>query len=149
MPALLRGARDTYRREIKRSLLAGGFTDLPRNGAFVLGGMANLGVPLYRLVRQLGVTKQAASQLIDTLVERGYLERVTDPSDRRRISVRPTERGKQAARRVRAGVVSIDTELEKRLPQADLEKLRTGLITLVDLGYERLRDERSRSRVSK
>ena len=27
------------------------------------------------LIRELGITKQAASQLIDTLVVRGYLER--------------------------------------------------------------------------
>ena len=55
-----------------------GYDDLPRNGAFVLGGMANHGAALGDLVKQLGVSKQAISQLIDTLVLRGYLERHPD-----------------------------------------------------------------------
>ena len=40
---------------------------------------------------------QAAGQLVDTLVMRGYLERQTDPDDRRRLVVRLTERGAEAA----------------------------------------------------
>jgi DNA-binding MarR family transcriptional regulator len=52
---------------------------VPPNGAFVIGGIGNLGQSLSALVRQLAVTKQAASELIDTLVLRGYLSRTTDP----------------------------------------------------------------------
>ena len=47
---------------------------------YVIGGLA-LGagdVPLSRLIQELGVSKQAAGQLVDTLVLRGYLERTVD-----------------------------------------------------------------------
>ena len=78
LPALLRAARGAYSHVIRAELVGGGFDDLPRNGPFVLGGLVNHGGSLAGLTRELGVTKQAASQLIDTLVVRGYLERVPD-----------------------------------------------------------------------
>ena len=46
------------------------------------------------VVASLGLSKQMASQLIDTLVLREYLERRNDPVDRRRMEVRLTGRGR-------------------------------------------------------
>ena len=67
IPALMRGARGSYARAITAHLAAAGFDDLPRNGGFVLGGMANFGGSAGDMIRGLEVSKQAASQLIDTL----------------------------------------------------------------------------------
>ena len=97
IPALLRAARGAYGHAIHRSLVAAGFDDLPRNGPFVLGGMARQGGSAGDLIRELGVSKQAASQLIDTLVLRGYLERLINPDDRRRMTIELTDRGRAAA----------------------------------------------------
>ena len=73
IPALFRVARGSFAQVIDAHLEAGGFDDLPRNGPFVLGGMAKHGGSAVQMIRGLGVTKQAASQLIDVLVLRGYL----------------------------------------------------------------------------
>ena len=73
IPALLRAARGSYGHAIRARLADAGFEDIPRNGSYVLGGMVNHGGSAGGLVRELGVSKQAASQLIDTLVLRGYL----------------------------------------------------------------------------
>jgi DNA-binding MarR family transcriptional regulator len=133
LPALLRAARGSYGHAIRHSLADAGFTDVPRNGAFVLGGMVNQGVPASSLVRQLSVSKQAASQLLDTLVVRGYLERSADPEDRRRMIVAPTERGTAAAAAVRSAVQSVDAELASLLTAGQLAGLRAGLIALCDI----------------
>lgn len=127
IPALLRAARGAYAHAVRGRLAAGGFEDLPRNGPFVLGGMANHGGSVGDLVRQLGVSKQATGQLIDVLVLRGYLERQPDPEDRRRMSITLTERGRAAADAVRAGVEQIDGELESRLTEPQLAGFRVGL----------------------
>jgi DNA-binding MarR family transcriptional regulator len=134
IPALLRGARATYGRSIRTELAAAGLDDLPRNAAFVLGGMANRGGTIGELTRHLGVTRQAASQLVDTLVSRGYLSRTPDPDDRRRMRVELTERGRWAGRQVRAGVEAVDTELAGRLDPERLRALRAGLAVLIELG---------------
>src|ERR1700742_1001704 len=87
IPALLRAARGSYGFAIRRELAAAEFDDLPNNSAFVLGGMTTFGLSASDLVKGLGVSKQAASQLIDALVLRGYLTREVDVDDRRRLSI--------------------------------------------------------------
>jgi DNA-binding MarR family transcriptional regulator len=130
IPALMRWARGSYGQAVRRSLAITGYDDLPRNGAFVLGGMANLGGSAADMIRGLGVTKQAASQLIDTLVLRGYLTREVDAEDRRRLTISLTERGRGAAEAVRGAVESIDAELEAAITPAELAGLRAGLNAL-------------------
>jgi DNA-binding MarR family transcriptional regulator len=136
VPALLRAARGAYRHAVRRSLGEAGFDDLPANGPYVLGGMANRGGTLGDLIRQLGVSKQSASQLIDTLVLRGYLDRAVDPEDRRRITIELTVRGRAAAAAVKAGVDSIDAELESRLGPAQLRGFLAGLFALCEIREE-------------
>ncbi len=133
LPALLRAARGAYAASVRLELAADGFEDLPRNGAFVIGGMANHGGTPGDLVRQLRISKQATSQLIDALVLRGYLVRDTDPSDRRRLTLGLTERGLAAAAAVRRGVVAVDEELEHAVTTEQLASLRIGLAALCDI----------------
>src|SRR5215469_1210218 len=83
IPALLRHARTTYGSAMRRALAEEGYDDIPQHGMYLIGGMA-LGataVPLGLLIKQLGVSKQVASQLVDSLVVRGYLNRAEDPED--------------------------------------------------------------------
>jgi len=140
IPALLRASRGAYGHAVRVRLAAAGFDDLPRNGPYVIGGMANHGGTAAGLVRELGVSKQAASQLIDALVLRGYLERDVDPEDRRRLTIALTERGRAAAAAVRAGVESIDDELQEKLSPAELQGLWAGLVALCEI-RERLEEE--------
>jgi DNA-binding MarR family transcriptional regulator len=135
-PALLRAARGAYGDAIRSCLVAASFDDMPQNGPFVLGGMANHGVAAGDLIRQLGVSKQAASRLVDTLVLRGYLERRPNADDRRRIDIELTERGRAAAQAVRAGVESVDDELARRLSPAEMSGLVAGLVALTAVREE-------------
>ena len=140
IPALLRAARGAYGVAVRERLAAGGFDDLPGNGPYVIGGMVARGGTAGDLVRQLGVSKQAASQLIDALVLRGYLERSADPDDRRRTTLVATERGRAAAAATLAGVQEVDRELAGVLTAEQLDGLREGLIALTTI-RERLEDE--------
>jgi len=137
LPALLRSARGAYGHAIRSRLAAAGCDDLPRNGPYVIGGMAGQGGSAGDLIRQLGVSKQAASQLIDTLVLRGYLVRDVNADDRRRIDIELTDRGLGAAAAVRAGVESVDADLAKLVTPADLAGFRRGLIALCEIRERR------------
>jgi DNA-binding MarR family transcriptional regulator len=140
IPALLRAARGSYGHAVRTRLAAGGHDDLPRNGPYVLGGMANQGGSAGALIRELGITKQAASQLIDTLVIRGYLEREIDADDRRRMLIELTDRGRAAAAAVRAGVEDVDAEVARMLTPAELAGLVAGLVALTEI-RERMEEE--------
>src|SRR4051794_23058524 len=91
MPALLRGARGVYAKALHAALADAGCDGMPRNGAFVVGAIARNGSPLGEIITDLGLSKQRAGQLVDTLVARGYLERAPDPTDRRRMTVNLTD----------------------------------------------------------
>jgi DNA-binding MarR family transcriptional regulator len=137
IPTLLRAARGSYARAIGGHLEARGFDDLPRNGPFVLGGMASDGGSAVGMIQGLGVTKQAASQLIDTLVVRGYLRREVNLTDRRRLTIDLTARGRAAAEAVRAGIEDVDAELAQMLSPAELAGLRAGLMALAEIRQRR------------
>src|ERR1700680_608578 len=134
LPALLRAAWSTYRSAVRKALAGAGFDDLPRNGSYVLSAIAHGGAPLSDVIAHLGVSKQAAGQLVDTLVVRGYLERGVDPSDRRRLVVSLTERGSAAAAVVRAAVDAVDVALETRVGAEHMTHIRWILAVLASLG---------------
>jgi DNA-binding MarR family transcriptional regulator len=137
LAALLLQARGSYGDAARRALAAAGFDDIPRNGGFVLAGLEDEFTPQADAVAFLRVSKQASSQLIDTLVLRGYLERRVDPEDRRRMGVRPTERGRAAAATIHAAIDEIDDVLTGRITAAELHGLRAGLGALAEIRIER------------
>jgi DNA-binding MarR family transcriptional regulator len=136
MPALLRAARTTYGSAIRAALEETGCADVPRNGIFVIGAIARTGSPLGEVIAALGVSKQAAGQLVDTLVLRGYLDRAPDPDDRRRMTVSLTERGRTAAAAGREAVERIDRQLETRVGVEHVAHTRATLAALIGLGRD-------------
>jgi DNA-binding MarR family transcriptional regulator len=132
-PALMRSARGAYAQSIRAQLHAIGITNLPRNGAFILAGIDTSGGPRQDLPSELGVTKQAVSQVIDLLVSRGYLEREPDPGDRRRVRLSLTERGVVVVAAVQRGVEAVDSQLEAAVSPEQVEALRSALGALADI----------------
>lgn len=138
VPALLRHARGTYAVAMRRALDDAGYDDIPENGLYVIGGLAKGAgdVPLSRLVQELRISKQAAGQLVDTLVTRGYLAREGDPLDRRRLVITLTDRGHDAAAVQGAARDRIDADLHARIGDSGLRALKSGLAALVEIGRE-------------
>ena len=132
-PALMRSARGAYAQSIRAQLHATGIDDLPRNGAFILAGIDTSGGPRQDLPSELGVTKQAVSQVIDLLVNRGYLEREPDPDDRRRVRLELTDRGEDAVVAVLRGVEAVDRQLEEVVSPEQVSALRSVLSALTDI----------------
>jgi len=136
MPMLLAAGRTTYGRAIRTNLQSAGFGDMPRQGSRIVGGIARNGLNLADVSEVLGVSKQAASQLVDTLVVRGYVERIAHPEDRRRMTVGLTERGRSAAQEIRAAVEAVDAQLVDRVGADELAVARRVLGQLVELSHD-------------
>jgi DNA-binding MarR family transcriptional regulator len=138
IPALMLDARGSYGDAARRALAEAGFDDVPATGGFVLVVLDGSWpepefTPQAEAVAGLRRSKQRSSQLIDTLVLRGYVERRNDPDDRRRMSVRLTERGHAAAAAIQTAVDGIDARLEARLSAEELRGLRAGLAALAEI----------------
>jgi DNA-binding MarR family transcriptional regulator len=132
-PTLMRSARGTYAQSIRAQLEAIGINDLPRNGAFILAGIDPSGGPRQDLPAELGVTKQAVSQVIDILVNRGYLTRGSTPGDRRRVDLELTDRGQEVVAAVGRGVESVDRRLQDKVSPEQIEAMRSVLMALTEI----------------
>jgi DNA-binding MarR family transcriptional regulator/catechol 2,3-dioxygenase-like lactoylglutathione lyase family enzyme len=143
IPTLMRRARGAYAQAIRAELQAMGTDDLPRNGAGILFSAlapdADAGQRGPSLSDQLGITKQAVSQLIQNLVQRGFVVRRDDPGDGRRVGLELTERGHEIVHAVVRAVDSVDGELAAAVSPAEVEAFRKALTALARIKTERVR----------
>ncbi len=132
LPMLLRLVRIPYKRAVRAALAEAGCEDLPEHGAAVLGAIARNPSSAGDVAALLDISKQSASQLIDALVVRGYIDRRPDEADRRRICLTPTERGLAAARAARGAVEATDAAFARRISPGALAQLRAALMALLE-----------------
>jgi DNA-binding MarR family transcriptional regulator len=139
LPVLLAEGRATYGRAIREGYAEAGFDDIPKLGPRLLGGILRNGGTVGSATdvgRDFGVSKQAASKLIDTLVVRGYIERGIDPDDRRRLTLELTDRGRAAAEVGWKATDTVDRELEAAVGAEAIRQMRATVGALVSLHGE-------------
>jgi DNA-binding MarR family transcriptional regulator len=90
------------------------------------------GTRLTDLASRLGVTKQAAGQLVDELVAMGMLERAADPRDARAKLVRFSRRGRAALLDGLAVLRELEDELRGVLGSARLAAVHEALRAIVE-----------------
>ena len=133
LPVLLRPGRGVYGLFIRDALTEAGFNDMPANGGYVLGLLEPNGLPLSDVIANMGVSKQTASQLVDTLVIRGYIERSVDPDDLRRVILTLTERGRAASDVVFHAIEEVDARLVAVVGPERMAHTKETLAALIDL----------------
>jgi DNA-binding MarR family transcriptional regulator len=138
LSALLHATRGTYTAAVRRAQSKVGCGDVPASGEVILNAMHWTGASLESVVRWLGVSKQAVSQAVDTLVVRGYLERSRDPSDRRKVRLSLTDRGHVAGTAARSAIEQIDRQLRARAGARNIAGARSTLVALLEIKH---RDE--------
>lgn len=133
LSALLYLTRGTYTAAAHRAQSEAGCADVPPAAEVLLNAMEWSGGSLEAVVRFLGISKQAVSQMVDTLVDRGYLERERDPADRRRLKIALTERGHVAGRAGRAAIQQVDRALQARVGADGIARTRATLVALLEI----------------
>jgi DNA-binding MarR family transcriptional regulator len=108
-----------------------GYDDLRPMHGFVFQALQGTGLTSTELSDRLGVTKQAAGQIVDDLEERGYVRREPHPEGGRRRLVVLTD--KATGHLVEAGRVlhSLEAELARRVGRRDFTAMRHTLARLV------------------
>jgi DNA-binding MarR family transcriptional regulator len=95
--------------ELNTRLADEGFADLPASAGLAFSRLAGGGASSGELAAFLGISKQAAGQLVDQLEKKGLVRRTPGP-DGRTKTVKMTERGYQCTR----AATRISTEIEAR-----------------------------------
>jgi MarR family transcriptional regulator, organic hydroperoxide resistance regulator len=103
---------------------------LPQIGAlFQISRMGKNGVS--HMGDELGVTSAAASQMLERLVQQGFVSRDEDPSDRRSKKLALTELGIRVVNESMEGRRRWFESLAERLPSDEQEIAVTGLRVLI------------------
>lgn len=128
---LFRSARLLNELGVARVRRLSGHTGLRAAHMQVLPHLDLDGTRLTELARRMGISKQAAGQLIDDLEQMGVVERVADPHDARARQVRFTAAGK-AGLLVGLGVLQgLERELSAAAGAETIERLVADLARLL------------------
>jgi DNA-binding MarR family transcriptional regulator len=85
------------------------------------------------LAERASVSKQAITELIDDLQNRGYVRRVADPADGRAKLIQLTRKGHKLMDGAYEVIREIETALLKETGERDVETARNVLRALIDI----------------
>lgn len=89
------------------------------------------------LAKTLGYTRPRMTRILDSLEQKGYIVRETDPQDRRRVLVSSTEQGRLHARDHNSDGVSNLAESLSKLGEHDVGQLLNALELAYSITYDR------------
>jgi DNA-binding MarR family transcriptional regulator len=110
--------------EFRRDLEDAGYADIRPTHGCVFRFVRDDGMRLTELAHLAGMTKQSVGELVDDLVDRGYVERIPDPEDRRAKLICLTDRGAEAQRVGFGLLTDIEKRWAKRFGAARVRQLR-------------------------
>lgn len=119
---------------INEGVLARGFEGVRPAHGFAFTRLAPDGATVTDLAVHLGVTKQAASQLVDELVRKGYAERRPHPEDARARLVVLTERGWGCTRAAEEAAAEAVREWGDLLGEREVRSLGRQLLRIAPDG---------------
>ena len=91
------------------------------------------GLRLTELAAMASMTKQSMGELVDQMLDAGYVERVDDPSDGRAKRLQLTRHGRRVGRRVRALVREVEEVWAEHLGEAAFRAFKASLTRLQTL----------------
>ncbi|MBF6333134.1 MarR family winged helix-turn-helix transcriptional regulator [Nocardia transvalensis] len=131
LPLLLLAAAAEVSDAVQAGVAAAGFTDVRPAHGFAFVRMAPDGATVGEIADHLGVTKQAASQLVEELVNKGYAQRNPHPHDARARLITLTDRGWAVTRAADAAQAEFTSRWAATLGAETLIGLRDALARVV------------------
>ncbi|GLY95836.1 MarR family transcriptional regulator [Actinoplanes sp. NBRC 103695] len=130
LPALLLSAARGLVDSIDAGVRARGFTDVRPAHGFAFTLISGGGATVVELARHLDVTKQAASQMVEELISKGYVDRRPHPADARARLIVLTERGWACTRAADEAAAEILASWSTLIGDRRLTALRADLAKL-------------------
>ncbi len=134
LPLLMVSAASTLVDAIHAGVEARGFTGLRPAHGFTFARIAAEGATIVEIGEHLGVTKQAASQLVDELLRRGYVASGPHPRDARAKLITLTERGREVTRAADAASIEAAAVWAEVLGEARVRELIADLSRVARAG---------------
>lgn len=117
--------------DLQAHLAAVGYDDVRPAHGFAFQCIAPDGATGNEIANFLGITKQAASEMVDYLEKHGYVTRGPHPHDKRGKTVTLTARGWGCIRETEATLASLEGQWKKAIGEERMAALRADLLRLV------------------
>jgi DNA-binding MarR family transcriptional regulator len=117
--------------DLHKHLAALGYGDVRPAHGFAFHRLAPNGATGNELAEFLDITKQAASEMVDYLEQRGYVVRLPHPADRRGKIVTLTDRGWSCIRETEAFLSHLEAQWAAIIGAERMEELRADLRQLI------------------
>jgi DNA-binding MarR family transcriptional regulator len=118
--------------DLNSKLIEAGVTDHRDSWNNVMPHIPDGGIRLTDLAARAGMTKQAMAELVTEIERRGYIQRTTDPADRRAKIIEYTDRGWAIVRLALAALGELEAEVTGRLGEDQVRLLRGALLEILD-----------------
>jgi DNA-binding MarR family transcriptional regulator len=145
---LLALARQSWIEQVRDRMQEAGFPGYRRSDAAVFACLLRQSLAIGQLGEALSITRQAARQLADGLVERGYASLGTDEADARRTLVVLTPRGTAYGRAIWLAQDALNEMVRSRVTEADLAAADTVLRAVFPDGDARHTEVRTAAAVA-
>jgi len=132
--ALLLRAATQLVEGVPAGLAERGFPDVRPGHGFAFSRIGAGDATVLELADHLGVTKQAASQLVEQLVHRGYVTRTVNPRDARVRLLRLSSRGRDCTLAAEQAAAETIAGWRYHLGDAAFEALNAALTSVVAPG---------------
>jgi DNA-binding MarR family transcriptional regulator len=119
---------------ISAGVMARGFADVRPAHGFAFSRLSVGGATITQLAEHLDVTRQAAAQLVDELVAKGYVERRPHPRDARARLIVLTRKGWACTEAADAAITDTVRQWETVLGPQRLRALRDDLLRVAQGG---------------
>ena len=119
---------------ISAGVHARGFDDLRPAHGFAFARLAPDGATITQLAEHLGVTRQAAAQLVDELIAKGYVQRSRHPDDARARLITLTDRGWACTRAAESAMADTVRPWASLLGEQRLRALQDDLLRIAPHG---------------
>lgn len=123
-------ALGAFKDRLHAHLAEAGYSDLGPAYGFVFRSLGERPLSLAGLAGQLGITPQGALKIVAEMIERDYVERGDDATDKRVRRLSLTSRGRAALREARQFHARAERELVDQLGARALKSTRTVLAAL-------------------
>ncbi|MFJ7969295.1 MarR family winged helix-turn-helix transcriptional regulator [Streptomyces sp. NPDC096324] len=134
LSAVLLAAAGELTQRIHEGVVARGFEGVRPAHGFAFARLAPGGATVTEVAAHLGVTKQAASQLVEELVRKGYVERRPHPDDARARLLVLTELGWACTRAAEEAAADAVRAWAEVLGESEMRALCTRLASIAPYG---------------
>lgn len=119
---------------VQAGLAERGFDDVRPVHGFAFAALSGANTNTSGLAAALGITKQAAAQLVDHLVARGYVTRIPAPQDGRARVIVLTEHGEACTAAAEQAAAAVVDAWRRRLEPSTFQAFTHALAVLAEPG---------------